>query len=322
MNLKTVLAAAGLSVVALANSSYATDYPSKPIEMVIPYAPGGATDVIGRMVADKLSAKFDNAVVAMNRPGAGTTLAANFVSRAAHDGYTIYMTTAAHTISASLYTKLNYDPVADFTPIHLVAKIPIVLVTNPNFEANTLQEFIDSAKANKEGIPVGSPGNGSPQHLTQALFQVRTGANFIHVPYRGDAPLITDMLAGQVQSAFITLSAALPYIQNGQLKALALANPTRIEAIKDVPTMTEAGLNDFNAATWFGMFGPKGLDNNVLHVLHTAATEIATDPNFKERIDSMGGELVSLNPKDFTEYVKAETAQWREAVETSGARVD
>ncbi len=322
MKLKNVLFATTLSALAASPCAFAGGYPEKPIEMIIPYAAGGATDVIGRMITGKLPDELGQPVVVVNKPGAGTTLAASGVARSKPDGYTLYTTTAAHTISASLYTKLNYDPIKDFTPIHLIAKIPIVLVTSPKFKVESLQDYIKKAKNSSDGITVGSPGNGYPQHLAQALFQHRTGAKFVHVPYKGDAPLITDMLAGQVQSAFITLSAALPQIHSGKLHAVAVANPERIEVIKDVPTMNEAGVKDFNAATWFGIFGPAGISPDIQQTLHKATEKVASDPNFKQRINELGGQIINLGPAQFSDYVKEETQQWKQAVELSGARVD
>jgi len=322
MSFKALLIATSLSILAVPPASYASDYPNKPIEMIIPYAAGGATDVIARMVISKLPEELGQPVVAVNRPGAGTTLAASGVARAAADGYTLVTTTAAHTISASLYSNLSYDPVKDFTPIHLIARIPIVLVTSPNYKVQSLSEYISNAKSSKNGITVGSPGNGSPQHLAQAIFQNKSGANFVHVPYRGDAPLITDMLAGQVQSAFITLSAALPQIQSGKLHAIAVANPTRIDAIKDVPTMAEAGLKDFNAATWFGIFGPAGLNSDIQQKLHAASAKVASEATFVKRIEDMGGQIMDLSAQQFGNYVKSEADQWAQAVKISGARVD
>lgn len=297
-------------------------YPEQPINLVVPYAAGGATDVIARLVATDLSKGLGQTMVVVNKPGAGTTLAAWELARAKPDGYTLYMTTAAHTISASLYKNLKYDPVKDFSPVTLVAKIPIVLVTTPSLKVKTLAEYIDYAKHKPEGVSVGSPGNGSPQHLTQALFQERTGANLLHIPYRGDAPLVNDLLAGQVESAFITLSAALPHIKANKLRAIAIANPTRINVIPDVPTMTEAGLADFNSATWFGLFGPDELPESIKETIYqTAQKSVAAKP-FTERIESMGGEVVNSGPKDFQQYVNEESALWAKAVKASGATVD
>lgn len=314
--------AAGLASLTVGVAAWAQEYPSQSIEMVVPYAAGGATDVIARLVATGLPKELGQPVVVVNKPGAGTTLAAAEVARSNPDGYKIYMTTAAHTISASLYGKLRYDPIKDFAPIHLVARIPIVLVTAPELKVKTLAEYVKHATTTKQGVSVGSPGNGSPQHLAQALFQKQTGSNFVHIPYRGDAPMMTDLLASQVDSAFVTLSAALPYIQSGQLQALAVANPTRIDAIKDVPTMEEAGVPGFNAATWFAVFGPAGMEAAVEDKLHQAVNKVASAPEFVDRIESMGGVVVNMGPKPFRDYVNAEARQWAQAVEVSGARVD
>lgn len=306
----------------LSTTTWAQNYPERPVDLVVPYAAGGATDVIARLVATELPAQLGQPVVVVNKPGAGTTLAAAEIARSAPDGYKLYMTTAAHTISASLYSNLRYDPIKDFAPIHLVARIPIVLITKPDFEAKTLAEYVKIATTKKDGVTVGSPGNGSPQHLAQALFQKQTGSNFIHIPFRGDAPMLTDLLAGQIDSAFVTLSAALPHIEAGKVQALAVANPTRIPAIQNVPTMAEAGVPSFNAATWFGMFGPAGIDAGIQQRLHEAINKVASASEFTTRIEKMGGEVVNMGPAEFQEYVKAESAQWAQAVEASGARVE
>lgn len=306
----------------LSTTTWAQNYPERPVDLVVPYAAGGATDVIARLVATELPAQLGQPVVVVNKPGAGTTLAAAEIARSAPDGYKLYMTTAAHTISASLYSNLRYDPIKDFAPIHLVARIPIVLITKPDFEAKTLAEYVKIATTKKDGVTVGSPGNGSPQHLAQALFQKQTGSNFIHIPFRGDAPMLTDLLAGQIDSAFVTLSAALPHIEAGKVQALAVANPTRIPAIQNVPTMAEAGVPNFNAATWFGMFGPAGINAGIQQRLHEAINKVASASEFTTRIEKMGGEVVNMGPAEFQEYVKAESAQWAQAVEASGARVE
>ena len=306
----------------MSTATWAQSYPERPVDLLVPYAAGGATDVIARLVATGLPDALGGHVVVVNKPGAGTTLAAAEIARSDADGYKLYMTTAAHTISASLYSNLRYDPIKDFAPIHLVARIPIVLVTATNFEVKTLDEYVKYATTNKNGISVGSPGNGSPQHLAQALFQSKTGSNFVHIPFKGDAPMLNDLLAGQIESAFVTLSAALPHIQSGKLNALAVANPTRIPVIKDVPTMAEAGVQDFSAATWFGIFAPAGIDSGIEEQVHEAVKKVASAPDFVQRIESMGGEVVNYGPAEFREYVEVESAQWAQAVEVSGARVD
>lgn len=322
MSFKKLLFSACIAAASFVTPSHAAEYPNKPIELVIPYAAGGATDVIGRMVAEGVSKELGQTIVPINKPGAGTTVAAFQVANAKPDGYTLYTTTAAHTISANLYSQLNYDPIEDFAPIHLVAKIPIVLVVNKNFDVDNLEEFIEKSKSDPNGIAVGSPGNGSPQHLTQALFQSRTDANLLHIPYRGDAPLVADLVSGQVDAAFITLSAALQQIQAGQLKPIALANPTRIEAIKDVPTMEEAGLEDFNAATWFGFFAPAGMDEEKISIIDNAIRTATSSEEFINNLENMGAEMVNDGPEDFSGYVLEETEQWKKAIDISGAQID
>ncbi|MFT0545973.1 Bug family tripartite tricarboxylate transporter substrate binding protein [Allopusillimonas ginsengisoli] len=322
MNYKKLSVFAGLSGVLFSSLANAADYPDKPINLVVPYAAGGATDVIARLVATDVSKDLGQTIVVVNKPGAGTTLAAAEVARSESDGYKLYMTTAAHTISGSLYKNLSYDPIADFTPITLVARIPIVLVIAPELKVKTLDEYIKYAKNRPEGVTVGSPGNGSPQHLTQALFKERTGTNLVHIPYRGDAPMINDLLGGQVESAFVTLSAALPYIQSNKLTAIAVANPTRIAAIPDVPTMTEAGLNGFSAATWFGLFGPKSLPANVSETIFKSSHKAVAEPEFTKRLEAMGAEVINSGPADFQKLVVDEAAQWAKAVKASGAQVD
>lgn len=322
MKFNAFLAAASLGCAAITGSAMAQTYPAQPINLFVPYAAGGATDVIARLLATDLSKELGQPIVAVNKPGAGTTLAASEVARAKPDGYSLYMTTAAHTISASLYNNLRYDPIKDFAPITLVARIPIVLVVTPSLKVKTLAEYIDYAKKGGAGVSVGSPGNGSPQHLASALFKARTGTDLLHIPYRGDAPLINDLLSGSVESSFITLSAALPHIQSKGLRAIAIANPTRINAIPDVPTMKEAGLDGFNAATWFGLFGPTGIDPSIQNTLHQASSKVITAPEFTQRIENMGGQIANLGPEEFSKYVKMESEQWAKAVEVSGARVD
>ena len=239
----------GLSLCASNLSVAAGGFPDKPVTIVVPYPAGGATDVVARLIAEKLPAIWGQQVVVTNRPGAGTTVAADALAHAPGDGYTLYMTTAAHTISASLYSKLNYDPIRDFAPIILISTIPLVLVTTTSLPVHSLKELIAYGKNQKDGLTMASTGNGTPQHLTGELFKARTGIALVHVPYKGDAPMLTDLIGGQVQIAFVTLSAALPYIKTDKLRAIALASDQRVQAIAEVPTLDQAGLTDFTAAT-------------------------------------------------------------------------
>ena len=311
-----------LAAAALPGLARADDFPSKPVRIVIPYPAGGATDLIARIVADKLTAKWGQSVVPDNRPGAGTTIGAEAVAKSAPDGYTLFMTTSAHTISASLYKKLSYDPLKDFTPITLVATIPLVLVVAPDLPVKNVQELVALAQSSPKGLSIASPGNGTAQHLAGELFKNRAKIESTHIPYRGDAPMINDLLGGQVQAGFVTLSVAIPYIQSGKLKALALAHGKRIDAIKAVPTFAEAGYPGFEAATWFGLLGPAGMPPAVVRKIRTDVAAIVDTPQTREKLVEMGSEVNNTTPEAFAAFIASESARWREAVRMSGARLD
>lgn len=311
-----------LGMVLAASAAQAAGYPDKPVTLVVPYPPGGATDVIARLIAEKLPAAWGQQVIVNNRPGAGTTVAAEAVARSPGDGYTLYMTTAAHTISASLYKKLNYDPLKDFAPLTLTSTIPLVLVTAPSLPVNSLAELIAYAKASPQGLSMASTGNGTPQHLTGELFKAKAGLKLVHVPYRGDAPMLTDLIGGQVQMAFVTLSAALPHIQSGKLKAIALAHPRRVEAIGQVPTMAEAGMKNFDAATWFGLFAPSSMPADLREKIYQDVSRIVATPEMTRKLQDMGGDVNNSSPQQFQAFINDEAQRWAEGVKLSGARID
>ncbi|MBO9327714.1 tripartite tricarboxylate transporter substrate binding protein [Achromobacter xylosoxidans] len=311
-----------LGMVLAASAAQAAGYPDKPVTLVVPYPPGGATDVIARLIAEKLPAAWGQQVIVNNRPGAGTTVAAEAVARSPGDGYTLYMTTAAHTISASLYKKLNYDPLKDFAPLTLTSTIPLVLVTTPSLPVNSLAELIAYAKASPQGLSMASTGNGTPQHLTGELFKAKAGLKLVHVPYRGDAPMLTDLIGGQVQMAFVTLSAALPHIQSGKLKAIALAHPRRVEAIGQVPTMAEAGMKNFEAATWFGLFAPSSMPADLREKIYRDVSRIVATPEMTRKLQDMGGDVNNSSPQQFQAFINDEAQRWAEGVKLSGARID
>ncbi|EHK63343.1 tripartite tricarboxylate transporter substrate binding protein [Achromobacter arsenitoxydans] len=303
-------------------AALAAGYPDKPVTLVVPYPPGGATDVIARLIAEKLPAAWGQQVIINNRPGAGTTVAAEAVARAPGDGYTLYMTTAAHTISASLYKKLNYDPLKDFAPLTLTSTIPLVLVTAPSLPVKNLDELIAYAKAAPQGLSMASTGNGTPQHLTGELFKAKAGIKLVHVPYRGDAPMLTDLIGGQVQMAFVTLSAALPHIQSGKLNAIALAHPRRVDAIAQVPTMAEAGMKNFDAATWFGLFAPSSMPAELRQKIYQDVAKVVATPEMTKKLQDMGGDVNNSSPQQFQAFINDEAQRWAEGVKLSGAQID
>jgi tripartite-type tricarboxylate transporter receptor subunit TctC len=323
MWMNRVLAGAVLMLAAcLSGTTIAQGFPEKTVTLVVPYPAGGATDVIGRMIAEKLTAHWKQQVIVSNRAGAGTTLAAESVARAYGDGYTLYITTAAHTISASLYGRLKYDPIKDFVPITLVSTIPLVMVINPTLPVNSLDELMRYANAQKNGLTLASTGNGTPQHLAGELFKAKTGTPLTHVPYKGDTPMLTDLIGGQVQVAFVTLSASLPYLNSGKLTPIALAHTQRADALPAVPTMAEAGLPDFTAATWFGIFGPGTMSGALRQKIATDIQKIVAEPAMTQRLHDMGGQINNSSPEVFQQVIASEVKNWSEAVRLSGARID
>ena len=322
-SLRVLLAAlACTATLAPVTSALAQSYPTKPVRMVVPYPPGGATDVIGRMIADKLGTKWGQAVIVDNRAGAGTTVGAENVAKSAPDGYTLFETTATHTISASLYPKLNYDPIKDFTPITLTATIPLVLVTGPTVPAKNLDELLKWIKSQPGGASIGSPGNGSVQHLTGELFKTKAGVNTVHVPYKGAAPMITDLLGGQVDMAFATLSEVTSYIKSGKLRAIGLAHDKRMSAVPDVPTFGEQGMKGFVGATWFGTFAPAKLPAERRDRITKDIQAIVATPEMTKKLEDMGAEVNNLGSQDFSKLIDAEAKRWAEAVKISGAKVE
>ena len=273
------------------------------------------------MVAEKLTQSWGQPVIVNNKPGAGTVIAAEMVARSPGDGYTLYMTTAAHTISASLYRKLTYDPIKDFAPITLTSTIPLVLVTNSSLPVKTLAELIAYAKSHP-GTSFASPGNGTPQHLTGELFKAQNKLDLVHVPYRGDAPMLTDLIGGQVPMAFVTLSAALSHIKAGKLKGIALAHTKRVDAIADIPTFAQAGMPGFTAATWFGMLAPASLPVSLQNKIYQDVAKIVANPEFTARLIDMGGEVDNTTPQAFQALIAGESKRWAEAVRLSGAQAD
>ncbi|MDO8693006.1 MAG: tripartite tricarboxylate transporter substrate binding protein [Sheuella sp.] len=323
MNINKLITRLAVGVtLCLSSLTHAAGFPERAVTIVVPYPAGGATDVVARLLAEKLPAVWGQQVVVVNRPGAGTTVAAEALARSPGDGYTLYMTTAAHTISASLYSKLSYDPIKDFAPITLVSTIPLVLVTTPALPVKTLKDLIAYGKQHKDGLSMASTGNGTPQHLAGELFKAKTGTPLVHVPYKGDAPMLTDLIGGQVQVAFVTLSAALPYINSGKLRAIALASDKRAQGIADVPTMAEAGMPGFTAATWFGLFGPASMSEALVEKIYQDVSKVVAEPATTKRLLEMGGVINNSTPQQFKIIIDAEVKNWSEAVRLSGARVD
>ena len=315
----------GVSAFALAAiaGAQAPAYPTKPIRLVVPFPAGGATDILAREVAKHLTDAWGQSVVVDNRPGAGGNIGSELVAKAAPDGYTLEMgTVGTHAINASLYSKMPYDHVRDFVPVILVAGVPNVLEVNPALPVNSVQELIAYAKANPGKLNFASSGSGTSIHLSGELFKVMAGVQMTHVPYKGSAPALQDLIGGQVQLMFDNLPPSLPQIKAGKLRALAVTSAGRAPALPDTPTVAEAGLPGFEASSWFGVLAPAGTPPEIVNKLNAEIAKWLASPGAKEKLANVGANIAGGTPEDFARHIQAETAKWAKVVKESGAKVD
>jgi tripartite-type tricarboxylate transporter receptor subunit TctC len=296
-------------------------WPTRPLRFILPFPPGGGTDILGRLIAERLSATLGQPVVTENRGGAGGNVGAEAAARSAPDGYTIVLVAPSLAISPTLYSKLNYDPVRDFAPISLVATVPNVMITQASLPGQ-LQEFIAYAKSKPGGLNFGSGGAGTSNHLAGELFNIVTGAKLVHIPYKGVNLAMQDVLAGNVHLVFIGIPAAAPHIKAGRLRALAIVAPQRSNALPEVPTVAEAGLRDFEVTTWYGVLAPAGTPRPVVTRLNSELVKIMHSPELKERLAATGTEPLTSTPEDFAAYIKREIAKWGEVVRKAGVKAD
>lgn len=297
-------------------------WPSRPIKLVVGYAAGGATDVIARLVAVKLGERLGQPVVVDNRAGANSNVGAEVVAKAPPDGYTLYVFTIANTINASLYAKLGYDPQKDFEPIGLIAKIPNILVVNNNLPIKSIADYVRFAKASKDGITFASSGSGSSIHLSGEMFKMQTHLNMLHVPYRGSAPAVTDLLGGQVQSMFDNTPSALPHVQGGRLRAIAITSAKRSPLLPDVPTVAESGFPGFDVQSWFGLAAPAGTPKPVIDRLNAELNKVLAAPELRQRFQDLAASPEPGTPEQMRSFAAAEAQRWREVVKTSGAKAE
>jgi tripartite-type tricarboxylate transporter receptor subunit TctC len=323
MSLASRLAVGIVAGLALAGSAKAQDYPSKPIRLVVPFAAGGATDVLARLVGERLTASLGQQVVVDNRPGAGGNIGSDLVARAEPDGYTILMgAVGTHAINPSLYPKMPYDPVKDFAPVTLVASVPNVLVVNPEVPANSVQELIDLAKAKPGELNFASSGNGTSIHLSGELFKAMTGTDIVHVPYKGSGPAVTDLLGGQVQMMFDNMPSSLPHVKAGKLRALGVTSAKRSPALPEVPTIAEAGVPGYDATSWFGILAPAGTPEPVVMRLQGAIVQALGEPEMRQRMADLGAEPVGDTPAEFGQFIAAELAKWAKVVNDAGVKLE
>jgi len=318
-----VAIAAIMSIGIVAPAAAQATYPTKPVRLVVPFPPGGTTDILARAVAQKLSEAWGQQVIVDNRPGAGGNIGSELVAKSAPDGYTLLMgTVGTHAINPSLYAKMPYDHVKDFTPVILVAGVPNVLVVNPSLPVNSVTELIAYGKANPNKLNFASSGNGTSIHLSGELFRTMTGVQMTHVPYKGSSPALTDLIAGQVQLMFDNLPSSLQFIKAGKLRALAVTSAERSSALPDVPTLAESGLPGFEASSWFGVLAPAGTPNDVIVKLNTAIAGWLATADAKEKLAAQGAIAAGGAPDAFVRHIAAESNKWAKVVKASGAHVD
>jgi len=320
---RTWIAAAALAGASAALPALAQPaYPNKPIKLVVGYAAGGATDVIARLVGQKLGDSLGQTVVIDNRAGANSNVGAEAVAHSPADGYTLYVYTIANTINATLYPKLGYDPEKDFEPIGLIAKVPNILVVNKDVPVKTLAEYVAYTKAQPQGVTFASSGSGSSIHLSGEMFKMMTKLNMLHVPYRGSAPAVSDLLGGQVQSMFDNAPSAMPHIQSGRLRPIAITSPQRSPLLPDVPTFIESGYADFDVQSWFGLAAPAGTPAAVVTKLNAELAKVLALPEVKKRLAEIGATPAGGSPADMRKFAAAEIKRWNAVVKASGAKAD
>ncbi len=303
-------------------SNNATAFPNRPLRLMVGYPPGGATDIIARMLGQKLTDTLGQQVLIVNRPGAGGILATETIATSTPDGYSIVLVTTSHGINPSLYPKLPYDSIKSFAPITQVATLQQVLVVNPALPAHNLKELIAMAKAQPGKLNFGSSGNGQALHLSGELFKSMAGINLVHVPYSGSAPARTALLGGEIQMMFESMIGVLPAIKSGSLRAIAVSGAQRSAAAADIPTMSEAGVPGFEASAWVGVLAPSGTPKAVVGRLHADSIRVLKMPEVKELLARNGAEPVGNTPEQFTTFIGSEIAKWSKVVKGSGARLD
>lgn len=299
----------------------------KPVRIVVPFAPGGTTDILARAMAPELSRAFNAQFIVDNKPGAGGNVGGDLVAKSPADGYTLLMgTVGTHGINQSLYPKMPFDPIKDFAPITLVAGVPNVLVMNPaRAEAakiNSVADLIKYAKANPGRLNMASSGNGTSIHLSGELFKSMTGTFMVHFPYRGSGPALLDLIGGTMDIMFDNLPSAMPHIKAGKLKALGVTTAQRSAALPEVPTIAEAGVKGFEASSWFGLLAPAGTPADIVNRIQQEVAKSLGAPEFKERLLAQGAIPSGMKPAEFVAYIAAETKKWEKVVKASGAKVD
>lgn len=319
---RRIAQALALSMAVCATSAMAQAWPSKTVSLIVPFPPGGTTDVLARALAERLAPALGQAVIVENKPGAGATIGADFVAKAKADGHVLLIGAVHHTIASSVYKKLPYDFQKDLAPITTIAMVPNVLVVNANTPAKNVNELVALLKAKPEQASYGSNGNGTAQHLIGTQFQGMTGTKITHIPYKGSGPLATDLLGGQILMSFDTITPVLPHIKAGKLRPLAVTTAKRSAALPDVPTLAEAGLSGFNIGTWFGALAPAATPKDVLARLNTEMVKIIKSPEFVKRMEDIGAQPIGNKADEMARQIKEETEKFAALVKAGNVTIE
>jgi tripartite-type tricarboxylate transporter receptor subunit TctC len=309
-------------VLGFAALAQAQGFPAKQVTIVAAYPPGGTVDLLARTLAQKLTEAWKQPVIVENRPGASGIIGSQVVVKAAPDGYTLMVIPITHVTNASLYSKLPFDPITDFTAITLLASQPVMLVTNPKFPANNVAELVALAKANPGKFNCGSGGNGTSQHLACELFKSMAKVDIKHIPYKGNAAAMTDVIGGQIEMLFDQMATAVPHVKGGKVRALGVTTAARSPAMPNVPTIAEAGVPGYEMSAWFGLVGPPGMPHELVARIQADFARALMLPEVKERLSSQGLDLTPDTPEQFAAFLKSELVKWAKVIKESGARLD
>jgi tripartite-type tricarboxylate transporter receptor subunit TctC len=302
-------------------SGQAAAYPSKPIRIVVGFAPGGGSDFIARLVAQKLHDKLGQPVIVENRPGAGGNLGAEQALKSPADGYTLFLAAASYTVNPAIY-KLNFDSMNDITPIAQLARGPFIIAVNPKVKANTLKELVDLAKAEPGKLSYASAGTGSITHMASEYFMTTAGIDVVHIPYKGTSPALTDTISGQTQIVFGTAASTLPFVKSGQLRALAVSTPKRLPALPSVPTVAESGYPSYQVTNWHGLIGPKGIPKDIVGKLNSAINESMVAPGMDTHLESDGLVAAAVTPDEFGALLRSEMDRWGGLARAKGIKAE
>ncbi|MDW5442786.1 tripartite tricarboxylate transporter substrate binding protein [Polaromonas sp. SM01] len=320
--IKKAMACVALAAATLCGTAVAQTYPTKPVTIVVPFSPGGATDIMSRLLAERLNKRLGQPVIVENKPGAGTMIASEYVAKAAPDGHTLLLAASSLGIAPSLYSKVNYDPIKDFTPVSQVASVVHVLVVHPSIPVKNVGELVTWLKANPTKANYGSVGAGTSTHLEAELFNSVAGVKMQHIPYKGSAPALMDLVGGQLQVMFDAYASSGPFIKDGRARLLAVTTAQRSKSLPDTPTVAESGLPGYEAMPWLGLVAPAKTPPAVVNKLYAELHEVLKEPEVQEKFRSLGLDIIGSKPDEFRAFLRKDIVKWAKVVKDSGAKAD